>query len=132
MHHARPYFGSPCPARTRSSRLLFARLTWLESRTKTPYQMLLINRLTKVTNDPIVQGAGAVNVVGVGSNENCRNRVARSDEASVEFAPGHRRHVDVGDQTGRFGETRRCEEIGRRWKSLDGIAQRPHEPSHGI
>ncbi|MET0639332.1 MAG: hypothetical protein ABWZ19_04860, partial [Hyphomicrobium sp.] len=43
-------------------------------RTKTPYQMLLINRLTKVTNDPIVQDAGAVNVVGVGSNENCRNR----------------------------------------------------------
>ena len=37
--------------------------------------MLLINWLTKVTNDPIVQGAGAVNVVGVGSNENCRNRV---------------------------------------------------------
>ena len=28
-----------------------------------PYQILLINRLTKVTNDPIVQGAGAVNVV---------------------------------------------------------------------
>jgi len=28
--------------------------------------MLLMNRLTKVTNDPIVQDAGAVNVVGVG------------------------------------------------------------------
>ena len=41
----------------------------LESRTKTPYQILLINWLTKVANDPIVQGAGAVNVVGVGSNE---------------------------------------------------------------
>ena len=41
----------------------------MESRTKTPYQILLINWLTKVANDPIVQGAGAVNVVGVGSNE---------------------------------------------------------------
>src|SRR6266511_175275 len=123
MHYAGRYFGSPCPTPTRSSRILLARLTWLESRTKPPYQMLLIHRLTKVTNDPIVQGAGAVNVVGVGSNENCRNRVARSDEASVEFAPGHRRHMDVSDQAGRFGETRGCEEIGRRWKSLDGIAQ---------
>jgi hypothetical protein len=94
--------------------------------------MLFINRLTKVTDDPVIQGAGPVNIIGVGSHEDCRNRVARSDEASVEFAPGHRRHVDVGDQAGRFDETRGCEEIGRRWKSLDGIAQRPHEPSYGI
>jgi len=94
--------------------------------------MLFINRLTKVTDDPVIKGAGPVNIIGVGSHEDCRNRVARSHEASVEFAPGHRRHVDVGDQAGRFGETRGCEEIGRRWKSLDGIAQRPHEPSHGI
>jgi hypothetical protein len=32
---------------------------------KTPYQMLHIKRLTKVANDPMVHGAGAVNVVGV-------------------------------------------------------------------
>jgi hypothetical protein len=31
--------------------------------------MLLINRLTKITNDPIVQGANTVNVVGVGSHD---------------------------------------------------------------
>jgi hypothetical protein len=31
--------------------------------------MLLINWLTKVTNDPIVQGASPVNVIGIGSNE---------------------------------------------------------------
>src|SRR6266567_7977490 len=114
MHHAGRYFGSPCPARTRSSRLLFARLTWLESRTKTPYQMLLINRLTKVTNDPIVQGAGAVNVIGVGSHEDRRNRVTRLDEVFIELEPGHRRHMDVSDQAGGFGETRRCEEIACR------------------
>ena len=35
-----------------------------------------MNRLTKVTNDPIVQSAGAVTVVGVGSNEDRRNGVA--------------------------------------------------------
>ena len=94
--------------------------------------MLLINWLTKVTNDPIVQGAGAVNVVGVGSNENCRNRVPCLDEVSVEFDAGHRRHMDISDQAGGFDETRGREEIGGRRESLDGVAQRPHEPSHGL
>ena len=108
------------------------RLTRLESCAKTPYQMLFINRLTEVTNDPIVQGAGPVNVIGVGSNEDRRNRVPCIDEVSVEFEPGHRRHMDVGDQAGRFDETRGCEEIGCRRESLGGIAQRPHEPSHEL
>src|SRR5438876_2868228 len=97
MHHAEPYFGSPCRARTRSSRILLARLTWLESRTKTPYQMLLINWLTKVTNDPIVQGASPINVIGVASHEDCRNGVPDFDEVSVEFDSGHRGHMDVGE-----------------------------------
>ena len=57
---------------------LQAWLTRLESRTETPYQMLLINRLTKVTDDPILQGADPLNVIGVGSNEDCRNRVPAS------------------------------------------------------
>jgi hypothetical protein len=55
-----------------------------------------------------------------------------SDEVPVEFDPGYPRHLDVGNQAGRFGETRRREEIGRRRKSLDGIAQRPHQPSHRL
>src|SRR5260221_62161 len=97
----------------------------LMSRTKTPYQMLLINRLTKVTNDPIVQDAGAVNVVGIGSNENCRNRVPCLDEVSVQLDAGHRRHLDVSNQAGRFDETRGSKEIGCRRESLDAVAQRP-------
>jgi hypothetical protein len=103
-----------------------------ESRPKTPHQMLLIKRLTKVTNDPIVQGAGAVNVVGVGSHEDRRNRVTRLDEVFMEFEPGHRRHMDVGDQAGGFGETRRCEEIGFRRKGRNVVAKRSHEPPHGL
>ena len=107
-------------------------VTGRESRAKTPFQMLFIHWLAKVTDDPVVQGADPVNIIGIGSHEDCRNRVPCIDEVSVEFDPGHRRHMDVGDQASRFGETRGCEEIGRRWKSLDGIAQRPHEPSHGL
>jgi hypothetical protein len=94
--------------------------------------MLFIDWLTKVTDDPIVQDAGPINIIWVRSHEDCRNRPARIDEASVEFDPGHRRHIDVGDQAGCSGETRGCEEIARRWKSLDVIAQRPHEPFHGL
>jgi hypothetical protein len=94
--------------------------------------MLFIHWLTKVTHDPVIQGAGLVKIIGVGSHEDGRNRQALIDEASVEFDPGHRRHVDVGNQAGRFGETGGCEEIGCRRKGLDSIAQRPHEPSHGF
>jgi hypothetical protein len=75
---------------------------------KAPYQMLFINRLTKVTNDPIVQSAGPDVVIGVGSNENCWNRILCLDEVSEQLDAGHRGHMDVGDQASRFDETRRC------------------------
>ena len=64
---------------------------------KAPFQMLFIDRLAKVADDPIVQGADPVNIIGVGSHENCRNRAPRLAEVSVEFDSGHRRHVYVGD-----------------------------------
>jgi hypothetical protein len=99
---------------------------------KTPHQIPLINWLAKVTNDSVVQGAGAVDVIRVGRHEDRRNRVPRLDEVSVEFDPGHGRHMDVSDQAGRFNETRGCEEIGRRREDLDAVAQRPHEPFHRI
>ncbi|HEV3043476.1 MAG TPA: ATP-binding protein, partial [Roseiarcus sp.] len=38
-----------------------------------------------------------VRAAGVGSQEDCRNRAPRIDEAAVEFDSGHRRHVYVGD-----------------------------------
>ena len=64
---------------------------------KAPFQMLFISRLTKVANDPIVQGAGALNIIGEGSHEDCRNRVPCIAEVPVEFDAGHCRHVYVGD-----------------------------------
>ena len=85
--------------------------------------MIFIYRLAQVTDDPVVQRTSPVNIIRKGSHENCRDRVARSDEASVKFEPGHRRHVDVRNQAGCFDETRGREEIGRRWENLDGITQ---------
>ena len=85
--------------------------------------MLFINWLAKVADDPIVQGADPVNIIGVGSHEDCRNRAPCIDEVSVEFDSVHRRHVYVGDYAGCFGETGRCEEFGRRCKGLGGIGQ---------
>jgi hypothetical protein len=46
-----------------------------ESRAKTPYQTLVIHWLTRVTDDPAVQGAGLVNIIGKGSHKDCRNRM---------------------------------------------------------
>jgi len=108
------------------------RLTGRESHAKAPCEIRFIHWLTKVTDDPIVQGARAVNIIGVGRHEDCRNRTPCIEEVSVELNPGHRGHVDVRDQAARFTEPMGFEEIGRRRESLDGIAQRPHEPSHGL
>ena len=94
------------PALKESSRILFRRVTGRESRAKTPFQMLFIHWLAKVTDDPVIQGAGPLNVSGVGSHQDCRNRVTRPDEVSMECDSGHLRHVDVGDEAGSFGETR--------------------------
>jgi hypothetical protein len=94
--------------------------------------MPLIKRLAKVTNDPVVQGAGVVNVVGVGRHEDRRDSMTRLDEVFIKLEPGHCRHVDVGDQAGGFGEVRRCEKIGGRRKGRDSIAKRSHEPPHGF
>ena len=99
---------------------------------KTPCQNHLINWLAKVTNDPVFQGAGPVNVIRIGRHEDRRNRIPRLNEVSAEFDPGHGRHVDISDQAGRFKETRGCKEIDGRWESFDAISQRPYEPSHGF
>src|SRR5262249_50052318 len=93
--------------------------------------MLFIDRLAKVTDNAVVQGAVLVNVIGIRGNEDCRNRISRTNEGSVELNPRHPRYVDVGDQAGRFIKTRGCEEFGRRWKGLDGIGQRRHDPFNG-
>jgi hypothetical protein len=98
----------------------------------TPPEILLIYRLAQVTDDTIRQRSSPVNVIGVGSNEDCRNRVPRFDKVSVELDTGHPRHMDVGNKAGRFNETSRREEIGRRRVSLDIVAQGSHEPSHGF
>jgi len=94
--------------------------------------MQLIKRLAKITNDPTVQGAGVVNVVGVGSHEDRWNRVTRLDEVFIKLEPGYLWHMDVSDQAGGFGETRRREEIGCRRKRCDVVAKRSHEPPHGF
>src|SRR6267154_1420647 len=101
-----PYFSSPCLTSKRKSWILLRQLRTRESVTQTAYQLILINWLTKVTNNLIVQGLRPVHVVGVGSNENCRDSETRLDEVSVELDPGHGRHMDVSDQASRFDEMR--------------------------
>jgi hypothetical protein len=49
----------------------------LESHAQTPYEMVLIEWLAKVTNDPVVQGAATNHFIGVGSYEDRWNGVSR-------------------------------------------------------
>jgi hypothetical protein len=95
----------------------------MESRTKTPHEMLLINGLAKVTNNPIVQSARPDVVVRVGRHEDGRNRMPHIDEASLELESGHRGHMNVSDQAGGFAKASGSEEIRSRWESLDNVAQ---------
>ena len=117
---------------TKDSRILLGRPAGPKRCTKALQQTRIVNGLSKTADDPIGERAGPVGVVGVGSDEDRRNRVSGIDEMSVEVDSGHSRHLDVGDQAGGLNHPMGCEEIGGRPESLDGVAQRPHEPSHGL
>jgi hypothetical protein len=95
----------------------------MESRTKTPHEVLLVNGLAKVTNDPIVQGACPHVFVRVGRHEDYRNRMSYIGEAPVKLESRHRGHMNVSDQACSFDKARGCEEIGRRREGLDSVAQ---------
>src|SRR5262245_57014819 len=106
MNLEAPYFSSLCLTPKSKSWILVRQLRMRESATKTAHQILFIHRLTKITNDPIVQGVCPISGVRIGSNEDCRNCVPCIDQMSVEFDPGHGRHLDVSDKAGRFGKMR--------------------------
>jgi len=104
----------------------------MKSRMKTPHEMLIVDWLGKVTNDSILQSAVSIGVIGIGSNEDCGDRIAGPDELPIKFDPGHRGHMDVSDQAGCFNEARRCEEIGCRREDLDAIALGSHQSFHRL
>ena len=108
------------------------RLPGLESRTKAPFEMVIIHRLAEVTNDSILQSTPPDGLVRVCGKEDRRNHVPCSDEMSVELKTRHSRHLNVGDQARRCTEERRCQEIGCRGERFDRVAQRPNEFSHGF
>ena len=103
-----------------------------ERRTEALQQTHLVNGLAKVADDPIRERAELLDVVGVGGDEDRRNRVSGIGEVSIEVDSRHSRHLDVSDQAGGISEAMRREEIGGRPESLDSVAQRPHESPHGL
>src|SRR5215469_969094 len=126
------HFSSPCAMSKESSRLLFRRLSRPESLANASCETLFLHRLAQVTHDAVVQRASPVNVIGKRSHEDRRNRLARVDKASVEFEPGHGRHMDVGDQAGCLGEARGRKKFGCGRENVDRMAQRSHEPAHSL
>ena len=94
--------------------------------------MLFIDRFAKVADDTILQSSDVSAVVRVGGDKDSWNFIPRVDEVAVKLDPTHPRHLDVRDQASGFEEMRGFEEIGRGRKGLDAVAQRPHEPPHGL
>jgi hypothetical protein len=50
----------------------------------------------------------------------------------VQLDSSHSWHVNVGDQAGGFRQKALRQEIGCRRENVDRIAQRSHEPAHGL
>ena len=96
------------------------------------FEMVVIDRLAEVTNDPILESTPPDDLVRVCGNDDRGHRVSCIDEMSVELNSGHSRHLNVGDQTRGCTEERRCQEIGSRWERFDGVAQRRYELFHGF
>ena len=120
------------PGAAKDSRIPLGGLAGAERHAEALQQTRLVNGLPKVADDPIVERSGPVGVVGIGRDEDRRHRVSGIDETPVEVDSGHSRHLDVGDQANGFNQATGCEEIGCRRESLDAVAQRAHEPSHGL
>ena len=78
--------------------ILCLRVTGLESGTKTPLKLVIVNRLAEITDDSIFQGAVPINLIWISSNENGRDRIPGICKMLVQFDSRHSRHVDVGDQ----------------------------------
>ena len=94
------------------------------NRTKAAFEMVVIHRLAEVTNDAIVKGMPPHRLIRVCGNEDRRNRVAGIPKTSVELKPSHSRHLNIADQACGCRQQWRCEEMGRRGKRFDSVAQR--------
>ena len=112
--------------------MLCRRLAALDSLSDAIREIIVVKRLKKVASDPIFQSPRPSSLVGIGRNEDGWNLMPRLDQARVEFDPRHSGHLDVSDQAGGLIEMARCEKIGRRRESFDGVTQRPHESPHGL
>src|SRR5262249_57720971 len=88
------------------------RLPGFESRTEAAFEIVVIDRLAKVANDPIIESTPPDDLVRVCGNDDRGHRVSCIDEMSVELNSGHSRHLNVGDQTRGCSEESRCQEIG--------------------
>ena len=108
------------------------RLSAIKSRTKATFEMGVIYRLAEVTNDPVLQGALADDLVRVCGHEDRWNRVTRIHKVSVELDSGHSRHLNVAHHARGGSEEGRREEIGCRREHLHSVAQRRHELAHGF
>ena len=120
------------PGAAKHSGILPGRPARPQRRAKALQETRLVDGLSQVADDSLVEHAGSVGIVGIGCDEDRRDRVPRIGEVSAEIDPGHAGHLHVGNQAAGFGQVMGREEIGARAESLDREAERSHQPSHGL
>src|SRR5258708_9668535 len=81
------------PGVAKDSRILLGRLAGPQRRAEALQQTRLVNGLSKVADDPILERAGPVSVVGAVSDEDRRNRLSGLGDMSVKLDSHRSRHL---------------------------------------
>jgi hypothetical protein len=76
-------------------------LAGLKSQTEAALEMVVVNRLAQIADDPVLHGTPAGDLIGVCGDEDRRNRMSRFDEMPMELNSGHSRDLNVGNQARR-------------------------------
>jgi PAS domain S-box-containing protein len=76
----------------------------IQRRADTSEQVVLVERLAQITNNPIPQRALPRAVVGVSRDQNSRDDLSRSQQAVMQFEPCDPRHLHVRDKAGGTGD----------------------------
>ena len=79
------------------------------------YKFLFINRLAEIAENPVIQGALAVHIIGEGSHKNSWNGSPLTHQMPMELESGHCRHMNVGNQENCLIKMGRCQKLCCRW-----------------
>ena len=88
-------------------------------------QVVLVEWLGQVANDPGFQRARPHAVIGIGGNQDGGNRDAGCHQVTMQIEPAHLRHLHIRDQAGCTVQTIELQKI---LATLEGLREEPQCP----